>query len=112
MKKIIMIIIVSVCAGFLFAYVYGGTNLGFMGYPEFSAYAPSAPYGYEVSEYEFNSYRDEVERYVDQAEEYIENGNNDIRRISEAQEAAIDDANRAVNEFNSWARRVTVTSGW
>lgn len=112
MKKIIMLILVSVCAGVLFAYVYGGTNLGFGGYPEFSAYAPSAPYGYEVSEYEFNSYRDKVERFVNQIEEYIENGNNDIRRISEAQEAAIDKANRAIDDFNSWARRVTATTGW
>ena len=112
MKKLIMAVLISACAGFLFAYVYGGTNLGFMGYPEFSVPAPSAPYGYEVSEYKFTSYRDEVENYINQAEEYIENGNNDIQRISEAQESAINKANRAVDEFNSWARRISITKGW
>ena len=61
---------------------------------------------------EFNNYRDSVQRYVDSAQEYVENGNNDIKRISEAQDEAIRDANAAVDEFNSWARRVTVTSRW
>lgn len=114
MKKILLFSVLLLCASLLFAYVYGGSNLGFSGYPEFSDYPPSAPYSYnnEVSEYEFNSYRDSVMRYVDSAEEYVENGNNDIQRISEAQDEAIDKANDVIDEFNSWARRVTVTSQW
>ena len=114
MKKLVFLFIALFCASFLFAYVYGGSNLGFSGYPEFSDYPPSEPYSFndEVSEYEFESYRNEVIRYVDAAEEYVENGNNDIKRISEAQDEAIRRANEAVDEFNAWARRVTVTSNW
>lgn len=114
MKRIVSLLTALLCAGLLFAYVYGGSNLGFSGYPDFSDYPPSAPYSYnsEVSEYEFNSYRNSVESYVDAAQEYVDNGNNDIQRISEAQEEAINKANEAIDEFNSWARRVTVTSKW
>lgn len=55
MKKVLTIFIVISCAGLLFAYVIGGTNLGYGGYPDFSGYRPSAPFSYnnEVSEMEF-----------------------------------------------------------
>lgn len=114
MKKVLTLFIAISCTGLLFAYVIGGTNLGYGGYPDFSGYRPSAPFSYnnEVSEMEFNNYRDSVQCYVDSAQEYVENGNNDIKRISEAQDEAIREANAAVDEFNSWARRVTVTSRW
>lgn len=114
MKKAVLFFLSLFCASLLFAYVYGGTNLGFGGYPSFSDYPPSAPISYnnEVSEYEFNSYRDKVKNYVSSAQEYVDNGNNDIKRISEAQQDAIDKANEAVDKFNAWARRVTVTSKW
>ena len=115
MKRIFtLFVVVLLCSGLLFAFVIGGSNLGYMGYPDFSSYYPSKPFSYnnEVSEMEFDRYRDSVQQYVDSAREYVKNGNNDIQRISEAQEEAINKANEAIDEFNSWARSVTITSRW
>jgi hypothetical protein len=91
MKKILLLLAVFVLciSSVAFGYVFGGTNLDFMGYPEFSAYL-----SYDPS-------RSEVERYIQEAKEYVENGNNDIRRIREAQNEAIRKANDAVRRHNS-----------
>lgn len=114
MKKLLSLLVLLFCASLLLAYVLGGSNLSYSGYPKFSNYPPSEPYVFneKVSNYEFDSYRNEVMRYVDAAEKYIENGNNDIKRISECQDEAIRKANEAVDKFNVWASRVTVTSNW
>ena len=83
------------------AAVYGDSNLDFSGYPEFDEYPPSEPF--DRDRYSFDQYRYEVEEYVRKAQEYIEAGNNDIERIREAQEEAIDKANRVISDFNDWA---------
>lgn len=81
---------------------FGWTNL-IGGYPEFDEMEPSVPY--EKNEYTFSSYRYEVEEYVRKANEYIENANRDAEDLRRKQQEAFESANRAVEEFNDWARR-------
>ncbi len=69
-------------------YVAGGSNLGFGGYPEFREYLSHNPS------------RNDVEYYIQKAKDYVENGNNDIRRVKEAQDEAIEKANKAVSDYN------------
>lgn len=80
------------------AYVLGGSNLGYGGYPSFDGYKPSAPFTKEP--YAVDRYRSEVESYQYAAEEYIENAENDIQMIQEAISDAIYDVNRVVDEYN------------
>lgn len=85
------------------AYVIGGSNLYSYNYPSFDKFKPSAPY--DRSEFSFNHYRDQVERYVDDGKEYLESANNDMKRIAEAKDEAVENINRVIEEFNNWARR-------
>lgn len=101
MKKIIVLALTVFFALPAEAVVYGNSNLDFMGYPEFDEFPPSEPYNRD--RYSFDQYRDEVEEYVRKAQDYVEAGNNDIQRIKEAQEEAIEKANRAISDFNDWA---------
>ncbi|MBG0753657.1 hypothetical protein Q7O_003120 [Pectobacterium carotovorum subsp. carotovorum PCCS1] len=52
----------------------------------------------------WNNYKFEVENYVGKVKEYVENGDNDIKRIKEAQQKAINDANQVVEEYNRKVR--------
>lgn len=99
-KLLLVALLYSSCS---FAYVIGGSNLSLSQYPEFDAYPPQEPYSRD--RFDFDNYRSEVEEYVRKAKEYVENGSNDIKRISEAQDEAIQKANQAVERFNEWARR-------
>lgn len=80
------------------AAVFGGSNLSFSGYPEFNEYPPSPPYGND--KYAWENYKREIENYANKAKEYVENANNDISRIQEAKQEAIQKANNAVDEYN------------
>ncbi|MDK9420015.1 MULTISPECIES: hypothetical protein [Pectobacterium] len=102
MIKMITLISISSIAFTSNAYVYGGSNLNFSGYPDFSELTPSAPYGND--QYMWNNYKFEVENYVRKAKEYVENGDNDIKRIKEAQQKTINDANQVVEEYNRKVR--------
>jgi hypothetical protein len=84
------------------AAVYGGSNLGYSGYPEFSDSEPTPPY--DRSEFLMNSYKNDVERYIRNAKDYTENANNDMKRIRESQDEALEKANRVVEEYNRVAR--------
>ncbi len=101
MKKIICGALSFLIMNTSYAMVYGDSNLDMMGYPEFDEFPPSEPYSRD--RYSFDQYRDEVEEYVRKAQDYVEAGNNDIQRIKEAQEEAIEKANRAISDFNDWA---------
>ena len=76
-----------------FAYVMGGTNLGYSGYPEFRGYLSS-----------YNTSRYDIERYLDEVKEYVKNGDNDKQRITEAQNNAIREANEEVARYNRGSR--------
>lgn len=114
-KRLIALVIVLTLSLFsLFAYIYGGTNFSFSGYPSFDDRAPSkayTSYNGSVSRSTYESYKDSVEDYVEEAKKYIENANNDIKRIQEAQKAAIDKANKVVDEYNSWVKTTEISSG-
>lgn len=110
-----LVLILTICLFSLFAYVLGGTNFGFSGYPGYKENKPSEPYvSYDgtVSKSQYESYKRSVESYVENAKEYIENGNNDMKRIQEAQKAALDSANNVINEYNSWLGKVKVSSSY
>ena len=91
LKKIILsALCITTTASFSsFAFVMGGSNLSLGSYPEFSPYYST----YNMSSYELDRMRRDVQ-------EYIENGNNDIRRIQEAQQEAVEKYNQAVREYN------------
>lgn len=84
------------------AYIYGGSNLGYSGYPPHDCnkpIKPSKPYSFN-SQWEIDSYNSEVESYNSQlqyyiscVEEYTDNANNDMKRIQEKVQEAIDEAN-------------------
>ena len=75
------------------ALVYGGSNLGYMGYPESSCRKPYKPYS-PISQYEADSYNEDMRRYVQCVKDYLENANNDIKRIREAMQNEVDKAKR------------------
>lgn len=102
-KRLLLPVILSLVTTSASAYVFGDTNFGIGGYPEFDEMKPSEPFNRD--RYSFDQYRDEVERYREAARTYIENANNDIERIREEQQKAIDAANQAVRDFNDWAER-------
>jgi len=85
------------------AIVLGGSNLGVFGYP---AHECSPPYNKPTKPYQFTDqwevdhynsqvrqYNDELEAYFDCINEYVDNAKNDIRRIKEAANNAIAEAN-------------------
>ncbi|MDQ9128735.1 hypothetical protein RDT67_20155 [Serratia fonticola] len=84
------------------AVVYGGTNLGFSGYPEFSEIEPVPPYSKD--QWAWDSYKRDVEDYVQKAKDYTDDANSDISRINEAKEETIRKANDVVEEYNRNAR--------
>ncbi|WP_312202650.1 hypothetical protein [Kosakonia cowanii] len=99
MKKIIFILVLPFVSH---AAVFGGSNLGFSGYPAFDERVPSPPF--TDDRYAWETYTQEVDRYTKRAKEYLENSNNDMKRIQEAQEDAIEKANRVVREYNRLVR--------
>lgn len=84
------------------AYIYGGSNLGYSGYPSHDCnepVKPFKPYSF-TSQWEIDSYNAQVKNYNSQLqdyiaclEEYTDNANNDIKRIQEKAREAIDDKN-------------------
>lgn len=90
-KKILIttIFIIFWMTSVAFAYVFGGSNLGIMGYPEFDGFLP-----YDPS-------RADMELYIQQAHEYLDNCDNDIKRIIEAKQNAVNIVNDAIYRYNN-----------
>lgn len=84
------------------AVVFGGSNLGFSGYPEFTDSPPSPPFSDD--QFAWDSYKNEVQDYMNRAKQYVDDSDSDIKRIEEAKDDAIRKANDAVNEYNSRVR--------
>lgn len=101
-KLFIFIAFISYLPAPCFATVFGGSNLGFGGYPDFTAIQPSPPYTND--QYAWDVYRQEVADYTAKAKQYLEDSNSDIKRIQESQEDAITKANAVVQQFNSQTR--------
>ncbi len=78
--------------------VFGGSNLGFSGYPESSCFKPSKPTKpYSSDRWQIESYNMQVQQYnsawnlyISCVKEYLEDANNDIKRIQEKMEEEID----------------------
>lgn len=103
MKKIIFaVLIIMFVASDVPAIVFGGSNLGIFGYPEFSSYRPSKPYS--KNSYEVDSYSSNMKHYLSEIKDYLDNADNDIKRIREAMDQARREAENAVNEFNRFVR--------
>lgn len=101
--KVVYCFLILVLPTVSHAAVYGGSNLGFGGYPEFSESPPSPPYSDD--EYAWDRYRRDVQSYSEKAKEYLEDSDSDIKRIKEAQEDAIQKANDAVEQYNRQVRQ-------
>lgn len=97
MKRITLLIILSLPLTALSA-VFGGSNLGFGGYPEFNEIAPTPPYSDD--QYAWDRYRRDVAAYTERAKQYLEDANSDMKRIKEAQQDAIQKANDVVAQYN------------
>lgn len=107
MKFLITAVIISIILLFPLsstqAIVFGGSNLGIFGYSDHECTPPSKPYKpYSFSsQYQIDAYNAEVEqynskmrRYRDCIIEYVENAENDIKRV-------VEKANEAIDQLNS-----------
>jgi len=89
---------------FSFGLVIGGSNFGIFGYPSHECNPPyskpykpfSFNYQWEIDQYnsEVEIYNRELQEFLDCIDEYVNNAKNDIERIREK-------ANEAINEANS-----------
>ena len=96
----------AVSSGSAVALVFGGTNFSFSGYPDHECRRPYSkpikPYKF-TNQWEIDNYNNEVDRFNDELEsftkciiEYVDNGDNDIKRVKEKAQAAIDEARRPI----------------
>lgn len=86
------------------ALVLGGTNLSILGYPEAQCSKPDRPmrpYSASPSRGEIDTYNFAVDRYNSDLQaftsctrEYIENAQNDVKRIRERMDEAVERAKR------------------
>lgn len=100
MKKYVIVIscIIIISTTFCFAFVFGGSNLGFSGYPEFSKSKPIKPIYYDKFQHE--NYISEIQRYERDLKEYLENAKNDVQRIQESMQTAVEEYNEIIAEAN------------
>ena len=101
MKKLLLIIIFVLTPIRINAAVYGGSNLGYGGYPSHSCIKPVTPFKpysfnnkWEIDLYnsQVDLYNMQFRQYLNCIKEYLENANNDIKRIQEKSQDAIDEA--------------------
>lgn len=88
--RIVLLALLGVC-GTASAYVIGGSNLGFSGYPDPTCYKPSRPYDLS-NEYAVDSYNRGIREYRECLETYLDNAQNDINRIKEKMRETVDNA--------------------
>jgi len=101
------LILVTVIGGMVsstaVAIVFGGSNLDIFGYPSHTC---SPPYSKPIKPYTFNdqweidsynskirNYNSEMESFRNCIQDYVDNAKNDMERIKENANAAINDAN-------------------
>jgi len=97
-KKLIMLLFFTLFCSLVFGMIFGGSNLSFTGYPDCDCYPPSKPYQFN-SQYEIDSFNQNVDSYINCVNDYLDNANNDIERIYEAKQDALDEANRYINSL-------------
>lgn len=104
-SKVRLILIFSVVLLLCFSsasigYVYGSSNLGVAGYPEFRSMRPIRPV--TNSKVFINKYKEDVDQYLRDARKYIESAQNDRTLIKEAVEQCTRDATSVIDEYNTW----------
>lgn len=86
-----------------YALVLGGSNLGVLGYPAANCRAPMKPTPpftpasrWEIDSYnmQVDTYNSELERFIACTKEYLENAQNDMKRIREGMDEAVERAKR------------------
>ena len=102
MKKLIALITLTCSPFYAHAVIFGSSNLGFTGYPDANCtkpFPPTKPFSFS-NQWELDSYNSEIDsynlfraEYVNCIKEYIEAADNDIKRIKENVNNAIDEAN-------------------
>ncbi len=92
MSKLLLSVIIFIISNNLLAIVFGGSNLGMFGYSSHDCSKPYRPYQFN-SQYEVDDYNNEVNYYINCIEEYLDNAKNDILRIQNKMNDAIDEAN-------------------
>ena len=104
MKSISMVVALAltVLASAAFGYVYGGSNLSPLGYPEFNKMKPMRPFN--ADNYSAQYYKSQVDSYLNDVDRYIENAVNDGQRIIQSVENAKRDAKNVVDEYNRFVR--------
>jgi hypothetical protein len=70
------------------AYVFGGSNFGFSGYPDPTCYKPMRPFDL-TNQLEVDLYNNDLNIYIQCVKEYLENADNDRKRIEEKEDDAI-----------------------
>jgi hypothetical protein len=96
--KLLTLALFLLGAGNASAFVIGGTNLGFSGYPDNTCSKPIKPIysGYDPTGYniEVDTYNTQYRLYISCINEYLDNAKNDIERIKDKYKEAVDNANR------------------
>lgn len=100
-KRIFLTIVAFLLPSLAYASVYGGTNLGYTGYPSHTCFKPSKPIKpmsfssqWDVDSYnsQVDHYNLQIQQYLRCIEEYVDSANNDINRIREKAQDAINEA--------------------
>lgn len=105
MKKIVLLALaILLCmSSIAFGYVMGASNLGYNGYPQYGTYnKPFRPYSRD--DYSDRNYRQQVDDYVAKGKEYVDACDNDVKRIAEARQDAINSVNAVINEYNDYIK--------
>jgi hypothetical protein len=101
---IILFLTLFCASSIALGYVIGSSNLGIMGYPDFSSSRMKPIKPYSRDSYSMDRYYHDVKIHVEEADRYIEAANNDIQRIQEAAEKARNEAREAIREHNNFVK--------
>ena len=102
MKKItITLFLICFVTASAYAIIFGGTNFGWTGYPDHECRKPEKPIRpYSISnQWEVDSFNNDVDNYnmnrrtyINCIKNYLDNANNDVLRIHEKMDSALEEA--------------------
>jgi len=90
-RIILAALALTLASGSAWAIVIGGSNFSVMGYPDHRCYKPSRPYG-PIDQWAADRYNSYMRIYRDCVIDYLDNAENDIKRIKEKMQGAVDEA--------------------
>ncbi len=89
-RSALLALALVIVSGSASAIVLGPSNFALNSYPDHRCYAPSTPYSND--QWAWDNFRRDANAYIDCINEYIDAGDQDIRRIREAQQDALSEA--------------------